>query len=147
MDAVGARTEHTYNLQDAVTSTETPDGGLVRRTFAPFGQLLTVERATGTVATYSYDRDRMVGVDYSDGTPNVTYGYGTAAAAENAAGRVTRVVDGSMERTYGYDVDGNVARETATQDEDPFGKGINTSPPTWATAWEYDSLGRPAVLP
>ncbi|MEE8518508.1 MAG: RHS repeat-associated core domain-containing protein, partial [Dehalococcoidia bacterium] len=134
-----------YNLQDAVTSTETPDGGLVQRTFAPFGQLLTVERAVGTVATYLHDRDRLVGVDYSDDTPDVTYEYGAGGAAENAAGRVTRVVDGSMERTYGYDVDGNVARETATQDDNPFGKS-NGSPPTWVTAWEYDSLGRLDLL-
>jgi RHS repeat-associated protein len=43
-------------------------------------------------------------------------------------------------------VDGNVSRETATQDPDPFGKGVNTNPPTWTTLWQYDSLGRLAVL-
>jgi YD repeat-containing protein len=105
-----------------------------------------VQRAVGTIASYSYDRDRLVGADYSDATPDVVYEYGNDGAAENAAGRVTRVVDGSMERTYGYDADGNVSRETATQDEDPFGKGINDNPPTWATLWEYDSLGRIALL-
>ncbi|RIK37697.1 MAG: hypothetical protein DCC55_23470, partial [Chloroflexi bacterium] len=146
IDTYGARTEHTYNTQNAVTSTDTPDAGLVQRTFAPSGQLLTVQRAVGTVARYAYDRDRVVGVDYSDDTPDVVYEYGNAGAPENAAGRVTRVVDGSMDRTYGYDVDGNVARETATRDADPFGKGVNPNPPTWTTAWQYDSLGRLAVL-
>jgi RHS repeat-associated protein len=146
VDTVGARTEHTYDRQDAVTSTDTPDAGLVQRTFAPSGQLLTVERAAGTGASYSYDRDRVIGVEYSDGTPSVIYEYGDDGADENAAGRVSRVVDGSMERTYGYDVDGNVARETATRDADPFGTGVDPDPPAWETAWEYDSLGRLAVL-
>ena len=146
IDTYGARTTHTYNRQDAVTSTTTPDAGLVQRTFAPSGQLLTVQRAVGTVASYAHDRDRLLGVDYSDATPDVLYEYGNAGAGENAAGRVTRVVDGSMARTYGYDVDGNVSRETATQDEHPFDEGSNGNPPTWATLWEYDSLGRLAVL-
>lgn len=146
VDTAGARTEHTYDRLDAVTSTNTPDAGLVQRTFAPSGQLLTVQRAVGTVASYAYDRDRMAGIDYSDDTPDVIYEYGNDGAAENAAGRVTRVVDGSMERTYGYDANGNVSRETATQDEDPFGKGISDNPPTWTTLWEYDSLGRIVVL-
>jgi RHS repeat-associated protein len=146
VDTFGARTEHTYNTLDIVTSTETPDSGLVQRTFSPSGQLLTMQRAVGTVTSYSYDRDRIVGVDYSDDTPDVSFQYGNSGAAENAAGRVTRVVDGSMDRTYGYDVDGNVSRETAKQDEDPFGKGVNDSPPTWTTQWQYDSLGRVDVL-
>ena len=146
IDTLGARTEHTYDLRNAVTSTNTPDAGLVERTFAPSGQLLTVSRATGTLATYSYDRDRLVGTDYSDATPDVTYEYANSGAAENAAGRVTRVVDGSMTRTYGYDVDGNVARQAATLVDDPFGNGFNPGPPTWTTRWEYDSLGRLALL-
>lgn len=146
IDTLGARTEHTYDLQNAVTSTDTPDAGLVQRTFSPSGQLLTVARANGTVATYSYDRDRLTGTDYSDATPDVVYEYADDGAAENAAGRVTRVIDGSMERTYGYDVDGNVAREAATLDDDPFGTGFNPGPPTWTTRWEYDSLGRLASL-
>lgn len=142
IDAAGARTEHTYSRADAVTSTDTPDAGLVQRSFAPSGHLLTVERANGTVATYTYDRDRLVGLAYSDDTPDVSYEYGSPNAAENAAGRVTMTVDGAMARTLGYDVDGNVARETATMDEDPFGKGVDDDPPTWETTWTYDSLGR-----
>lgn len=146
IDAAGALTVHSYDLQNNVTSTNTPDAGLVERTFAPSGQLLTVARATGAVSFYSYDRDRVVGVDYSDSTPSVVYEYGLDGAAENSAGRVTRVVDGSMDRTYAYDIDGNVARETATVDDDPFGKGIDDDPASWATSWSYDSLGRLALL-
>ncbi|MGH9153744.1 MAG: SpvB/TcaC N-terminal domain-containing protein [Acidimicrobiales bacterium] len=146
VDAAGARTTHAYDPMDNVTATSTPDSGLVQRTFAPSGQLLTVERARGTVATYAYDRDRMVGVSYSDHTPPVGYQYGDDAAAENGAGRVTSVADGAMTRAYGYDVDGNVARETATRHPDPFGKGVDPDPATWETAWDYDSLGRVALL-
>lgn len=147
IDTLGARTTHTYDLQNAVTSTVTPDAGLVQRTFSPSGQLLTVSRANGTVANYAYDRDRLMGTAYSDVTPDVAYEYGDDGSAENAAGRVTRVVDGSMDRTYGYDVDGNVVRETATKDDNPWGQGgDDPNPPTWETAWTYDSLGRLAVL-
>lgn len=146
VDAAGARTTHSYDPKDNVTATSTPDSGLVQRTFAPSGQLLNVERATGTVATYAYDRDRMLGVSYSDGTPAVNYEYGNDGAAENAAGRVTRVADGAMTRTYGYDVDGNVARETATKHPNPWGNGVDSNPATWTTAWEYDSLGRLRLL-
>ncbi len=146
IDTVGARTEHTYDRRNSITSTGTPDAGLVQRTFAPSGQLLTLERAVGTVSTYSYDRDRLVGVDYSDATPDVTYEYGNDGAADNGAGRVTRVIDGAMDRTYGYDADGNVSRETATQDENPFGISVDPNPKTWETTWVYDSLGRIAVL-
>ena len=126
VDTFGARTDHTYNRQDEVTSTDTPDAGLVQRTFAPSGQILTQQRATLVGA--AYDRDRLVGVDYSDATPDVIYEYGNNGATENGAGRVIRVVDGSMDRTYGYDVDGNVSRETATQDPDPFDKGVSPKP-------------------
>lgn len=146
VDAAGARTTHAYDPLDNVTATSTPDAGLVQRTFSPSGQLLTVERAKGTVASYAYDRDRLMGVSYSDNTPPVAYGYGADAAPENGAGRVTSVGDGAMTRAYGYDVDGNVARETATQHPNPFGKGVNANPATWQTAWEYDSLGRLRLL-
>jgi RHS repeat-associated protein len=129
-----------------VTATVTPDAGAVTKSFAPSGQLLTLSRANGTTATYHYDRDRLVGVSYSDGTPEVTYAYGADGAGENGAGRVVEVVDGAMARSYGYDEDGNVARETATMDEDPFGKGVDDDPPTFTTAWEYDSLGRIVTL-
>ena len=102
---------------------------------------MTVGRAVGTVATYGYDRDRLLGVTYSDDTPDVSYEWGDDGEPENGAGRVTRVVDGAMERTYGYDAAGNVARETATEDDAPFGikKGAVD---TWTTSWIYDSLGR-----
>jgi RHS repeat-associated protein len=145
IDAGGAVTTHTYDFQDNVTSTDTPDGGLVERTFAPSGQALTVARAVGTLATYEYDRDRLTGVTYNDDTPAVAYEYGDDPA-ENTVGRVNRVVDGSMDRTYGYDVDGNVARETATRAAAPWSNGTAGAPATWETIWRYDSLGRVDLL-
>jgi RHS repeat-associated protein len=145
IDAAEAQTAHTYDFQDNVTSTDTPDGGLVQRTFAPSGQLLTVARAVGTVATYGYDRNRLIEVSYSDDTPDVAYEWGDDGEADNGAGRVIRTVDGAMERTYGYDGAGNVNRETATEDDAPFGIVID-DPKTWTTEWLYDSLGRVELL-
>lgn len=145
IDAAGAVTSHTYDFLDNVTSTDTPDSGLTARTFAPSGQLLTVSRANGTVATYGYDRDRLVRLAYSDDTPNVTYEWGDDGAVENGAGRVVRVRDGVMERTYGYDGAGNVARETATEMPAPFGI-VKTDLDTWTTEWVYDSLARIELL-
>ncbi|MEO6571633.1 MAG: hypothetical protein ABIO83_08805, partial [Ilumatobacteraceae bacterium] len=146
VDAAGARTAHTYDPLNEVTSTVTPDGGRVDRTFSPSGRLLTLRRANGATARYRYDRDRLIGIDYSDTTPDVTYEWGDDGATEHAAGRMTRIVDGSMTRTYGYDADGNVVRETATMAANPFGTGGGSNPGSQATRWTYDSLGRIATL-
>ncbi len=151
VDAAGARTTHVYDPTDNDIATDTPDGGLVARTFAPAGNALTESRARGTTATYLWDRDRMIGMRYSDTTPAVDYEYGVKKAdpadnTDNVVGRVAQVTDGAMTRTYAYDVDGNVARETAEQAPDPFGKGSNEGAPTWTTRWSYDSLARLRTL-
>jgi RHS repeat-associated protein len=145
IDAAGATTSHTYDFLDDVTSTRTPDSGLLERTFAPSGQLLTVARANGTVATYTYDRERLIELAYSDDTPTVLYEWGDDGAPGNGAGRVVRVVDGVMERLYGYDGAGNVDRETATEGAAPFGI-VKDVLDTWTTEWVYDSLGRVELL-
>ena len=142
IDPAEARTTHTYDKLSRRTSTDTPDGGLVEKTYAPAGNLTSVSRAAGSVASYRYDLDRLVGVEYSDGTPEVSYTYGDAGAAGNGAGRVLSIVDGAMERGYRYDAGGNVVEQRATRAVDPFGKGWTDPTASWTTSWDYDSLGR-----
>ena len=109
--------------------------------FGPSGDLLTVARANGTVASYGYDRDRLIELDYSDDTPTVTYDWGDDGEADNGAGRVIGVVDGAMERTYGYD-----AAATSIGKRRPRTTPRSASPRATSTRgrpmWAYDSIGR-----
>lgn len=151
-DAEGATTTHVYDQLDNRIASTTPDGGLVRSWFTPVGSVGrvvdAVHRELSFAVTRRYDRDRLVDVLYPpDGTPDVQYLYGAYDdPAGNVAGRVTSVEDGAMTRTYSYDVDGNVATETATRQLDPFEKGNTELPPVFTTAWEHDSLGRLRTL-
>jgi RHS repeat-associated protein len=53
--------------------------------------------ATLGTTTYSFDRvGRQTGVDYSDSTPDLTYGY-------DNANRLTSLSDGAGTKSYGYD--------------------------------------------
>ncbi len=142
VDPAGARTTYSYDLLGDLTSTNSPDAGVVDKQFAPAGNLLTVTRSGGTVAGYGYDLDRLTSIDYTDATPAVRYSYGNPGATGNSAGRVRSVHDGAMDRTYTYDADGNVVTEAATEAADPFGKGSGGTPPNATTGWTFDSLGR-----
>jgi RHS repeat-associated protein len=99
----------------------------------------------GGIITASYDAlNRLTGIDYSDTTPDVGFGYdangnrtsmsdgsGTVSYGYDALDRLTNVTRGSNTFSYSYDVAGNVASRTY--------------PDNTATTYTYDAAGRLAT--
>src|SRR5207247_2417568 len=117
-DPAGSKSIHTYDLLGRRTSTLTPDGGLNEFQFDGAGNMIAQTtpnlRANSQKINYSYDIDRLIGITYPVGTPNVTYTYGGPGAPANTAGRVTTIADGARTQQLTYDPLGAVASEVAT---------------------------------
>jgi YD repeat-containing protein len=98
-----------------------PDGNLVSQVDANGNA--SPEPGDGTT-TYSYDRaGRLVGIDYSDSTPDVSFSYdavgnrvqmtdgqGTQTYAYDSVSRLTGVSRGQDTFSYLYDLAGNITR-------------------------------------
>jgi RHS repeat-associated protein len=147
IDPGGNATKHTYDLLGRRTSTQTPDGGLVQYNFDGASNLVSQVtpnlRAAGQQIKYSYDQDRLTGIDYPAGTPSVTYTYGTAdtGGGINGIGRIIAVEDGARSQQLTYDPLGQVATDTSTMQL----HNLNTSTATKATfktGFTYDDFGR-----
>ena len=111
---------------------ETPSVGTIA--YDENGNLLSATDPNGNgtptagdgTTSYGYDRaNRLVSVDYSDSTPDVTFGYdnvgnrvsmsdgsGTETRAYDALDRLLSVSRGNDVFSYGYDAAGNVTRRT-----------------------------------
>ena len=116
--------QRTYvtDLLGRLTSETNPETGTSATTYVynSNGDLSTRTDARGIVTTYSFDLlHRITGKTYSDGTPQVVYGYDISnpfyQTATNTVGRLVRVWTGS-----------------------------NPQFATW-TAFSYDSMGRPTT--
>lgn len=95
-------------------------------TYKPSGRLETRVWARGITTTYSYNgAGDLTGIDYSDSTPDVTYG-------RNRLRQITNITDGAGTRTLSSSDDGRPTGET--YDSGMFA-GISSST-------EYDSLKR-----
>jgi RHS repeat-associated protein len=139
-DNGGNASTYTYDILGRTLATQTPDGGLVENRWDGAGNLVAKItpnlRRNGRQITYSYDIDRLVGVDYPDATPDITYTYGDPGAPGNAVGRITAVLDGARSQQLTYDKLGEAATEV---DAMILNNGA-TSP--FTTAFTRDSLGR-----
>ncbi len=139
-DTAGNLTSHTYDALGRRISSRTPDGGSIDFQFDGANNLIAQTtpnlRARNQRINYAYDIDRLVGITYPTGTPNVTYTYGDAGAAGNAAGRITTVVDGARTQQLTYDALGTVASEVATMN-------LHNGPSApLTTAFTHDGFGR-----
>jgi RHS repeat-associated protein len=153
-DNGGNTTTSTYDLLGRSTSTDTPDGGLVKQDWDPAGNLTRTEtpthRAAGKAITYDYDIDRLVRADYPDVPgatgPDVTYAWGGKdAKAANGVSRIVKIHDAARFQDLTYDPLGEVATETSVM------RVHNLSPETTAantftTSFSYDGLGRLQTL-
>lgn len=148
-DPGGNTTTHGYDLLGHVTSTDTPDAGLVQDTYDGAGNLVRKVdanlRAAGQAISYTYDQDRLTAIDHPDGTPDVHYSYGDAGAAGNAAGRVTVVDDGARHQELTYDPLGAVASERSTMKLHNLNDETAESH-TYTTDLSYDAFGRLLTL-
>ena len=123
--------------QTAVTS---PDSGRTDYTYDLAGDLITkhvAKLAANQFITYDYDFTRLKAIRYPIFTANnVTYTYGGPGAANNAAGRITRVSDaaGTVDRKYGPL--GEVTAETRNT------TGPANKPISFTTSYQFDAFNR-----
>lgn len=113
--------------------------------YNPDGQLTTVTTTRGTT-TRTYDAlGRLIGIDYSDTTPDVAYTY-------DADGYRATMTDGAGAQTYGYDPTGRIttiARAGAawTYTYDDAGNVLTRTRPDASTeTWTYDDASRPTAV-
>jgi RHS repeat-associated protein len=154
-DPAGNETTHTLDLLGRRIGSETPDGGLVTYEFDTASQLIrktTPEiRATGTEISYRYDHNRLIGIDYPDDTPDVSYQFGALGAPDNGVGRIVALDDGTRMQQLKYGKMGERVEETTTvrthnypgqesSDNKPSRKEVQY--PVWTTRWAFDSWGR-----
>jgi len=101
-----------YDSLGRPTSVKIPEkqNQAITLTYTDFNAIATRTDARGVITTYGYDGlGHLTSVSYSDGTPAVTYTYGTAGAPNFGAGRLISATDGAGSESYQYDAMG---RET-----------------------------------
>ena len=106
-----------WHYQDAtglLVAKEDDAGQSVSYTYAPGGKLATrtwarTDNGAPIVTTHSYDPDtgELLGIDYSDSTPDITITY-------NRLGRTETVADGVGNRTFAYNDSLQLESETIT---------------------------------
>ncbi len=149
IDPGGNSTTHEYDLLGRRTATTTPDGGRVEFQYDLASQLtarVTPKlRASGGQIAYAYDYNRLTGISYTDGTPNVTYEYGAPGAPNNSAGRIVQVSDGARLDARAYGKLGQVTQETTTMLVHNL-VDATTARLTWTTNSDFDAWGRPKTI-
>lgn len=111
-----------------MTSKVYADGKGTAYTYNEDGQILSRVWARGITTAYSYDiLGRLAGVDYSDGTPDITY-------VRDNIGRPTRITDATGVQTLAYNNDSSLASASV-----PYILNHNIS-------YTYDNLGRSSTM-
>ena len=145
IDPAGNETHHEYDLLGRRTATTTPDGGRVEMVYDLASQVITKItpnlRSAGGEISYEYDYNRLVGISYTDGTPNVIYTYGDTTATNNGIGRIVRVEDGARIQLRSFGLLGEVVEDTTTMLVHNLDERF-----TWTTASTFDSWGRPKTV-
>ncbi|MCG8570174.1 MAG: hypothetical protein MJB14_08545, partial [Spirochaetes bacterium] len=143
IDTQGNTTSITYDLLGRRTSIDNPDMGLVEYFYDAVGNLTRKVdnnlRSKGQVIEYIYDRNRLEKIDYPEkpDDQDVTYTYGTSAAANNA-GRIIRLQDESGITEFEYGILGEQEKITKTLNRLIPGKDALT----FESSYTYDYLGR-----
>ena len=136
-------TTFAYNLDDLMISKTYQDGSKTQWAHDAKG-LRQFTNARGATATYAYDANgNLTGIDYSDATPDVTFGY-------DGYDRLTAMQDGIGAWSYGYDadseltsVDGPWENDTLTYAYDALGRRIGLTPQIGAAlTYLHDRLSR-----
>jgi RHS repeat-associated protein len=136
------RTTATYDNFGRRTAVETPDTGRTETVYDLVGNKvakITADlRAEGKRINYSYDFTRLIAATYPDFPDNdVTYTYGAPGAADNRAGRITLVTDGSGAEERFYGKLGELTKEIKSVDSD-----TGPEPEVYTTQYTYDTFGR-----
>lgn len=140
-DDQGNVTTSDYDNLGRRTVVDSPDTGRTVTGYDPAGNMIRQQTADlaarNQAITYTYDFDRVTAISYPVFTGNdVRYTYGAPGAADNAAGRVTRIEDAGGDVTRKYGPLGEVTEETRTL------PGPGQQVRTFTTAYTYDSFNR-----
>jgi len=144
---VGIRDDHNnvsgagYDNLGRRTSVDTPDSGRTEMVFDLAGnqtaEITANLRATSQQVSYVYDVNRLTSIRYPNFPGNnVTYTYGAPGAADNRAGRITRVTDESGVEDRFYGKLGETVKEIWTVDTD------TGQDDTYTTQYTFDTFGR-----
>lgn len=116
-DNLGRVTTQTRNVADQLVQITDPHGKTLRKTYDPYGNLLTTTDSLGNVTRLTYD----------------------------ARGRKTELVDPDMGRwTYGYNALGELTKQTDAKSQvtqmayDLLGRLTSKTEPSLNTSWYYD---------
>ncbi len=169
-DAKGRVTQYGYDAADRLISVLEPTGASWSYTYDANGNVASVTDPNGNATptsgdgttTFAYDvLNRLIAIDYSDSTPDVTFAYdaagrrtsmtdgaGTELSSYDALGQLTGVTRGGDSFGYQYDAVGNVTERsypgvgslTYTYDDDGRLAGVSRSGAS--TSYAYDSSGR-----
>jgi RHS repeat-associated protein len=171
-DAKTHTTTYGYDADHRLTSLTSPTGRLWTYGYDAAGNRTTTVDAKANAAgnpavgttTATYDRaGRLVGIDYSDATPDVTLAYddaGNRTSMTDGSGTETRSYDGADRLTavtragdsfaYGYDAAGQLTSRTypggsaATLGYDNDGRLTSVAAAEGTTTYTYDVAARPA---
>ena len=131
----------TYDNLGRRTSVRTPDSGLTESVYDLSGneiaRITPNLRGGGQRIEFDYDFDRQIAARYPNfpGT-NVAYQYGAAGAADNRAGRLTKVFDESGWVEHFYGKLGETVKDIRLVNTD-------TGPAeTYTTTYTFDTFGR-----
>ena len=141
MDADTNVTVSEYDMGDRRVRVIHPASGETTFTYDVLGNVLTRQTAnlrdSALFIEYTYDRGRLVSVNYPEHPENnVRYYYGGANDPDNAKGRLCLRLDATGGEQYAYDDMGNV-KETVRTVTVP-----NEDVGTFKTEFEYDSFGK-----
>lgn len=123
MDVGGNVTAYTYDLLGRKLTYDHPDGGLTSYTYDPAGNLTHKLTANLLAAfgndsgaiKYTYDRERLIRIDYPENFQNqVFYDYGPPGAEHGRAGRIWRQMDASGGQEFFYGPLGEVVKNIRT---------------------------------
>ncbi|MFI6603637.1 SpvB/TcaC N-terminal domain-containing protein [Nonomuraea sp. NPDC050536] len=134
-------TRMTYDNFGRQTSLISPDTGRTDTVYDLAGNVtkkITAKLAAESKAVeYDYDFNRISAIRYPIFTANnVTYTYGAPGAANNAADRITSIVDGAGTVAREYGPLGEVTKETRTVSE----QGSHTA--SFTTEYRFDTWNR-----
>ncbi len=161
----GQARSYSYDSLSRLTSAVTPESGTVTTyyttaaggicSYDPSSVCRRVD-ARSITTTYSYDGlGRLGAVTYSDGTPAVTYTYGTSSASNNN-GRLVSLADGGGTESYTYDLMGRITNVSKVISGVAYNLDYAynnasqltslTYPSGRAVTQNYDVIGRPSTL-
>lgn len=147
-DGEGTETFYFYSDRDLMTSQTSEVSGTATYTYNDHGELVSETDARSVTVTRTVDAaDRVTFVDYPTNSLDVTYAWGTSAAACEI-GRLTGITRNSETIDYAYDCFGRMEQDgdlayTYNADGD---RTTLTYPGSLVATYTYDRMNRPISL-